>query len=377
MPTIIFLVTEDWTFLSHRMPLAEACRDAGWRVVIAARDNGRGAELEAAGLEFLPIPFDRGGMNPLRDAKTVWAIWKMLRRLRPDILHCVAMKPLLYGHLAAFLAGMRGTVGAVAGFGYLFTGKRPHLWLLRKIITTALSLLIKGRGGSLIVQNEDDRRLVLREKLVAPDHLLLIPGSGVDVEALVPTPEPPAPPVAFACVCRMLKDKGIVELAEAARLVKAHGVSVVVRLVGGTDAENPSCLSEQQLHAWETEGLVEWLGHRTDIAAIWRDAHVAVLPSYREGMPKALLEAEACGRAVITTDVEGCREAIEDGVQGILVPVRQAEPLAAAMIRLAQDAELRQRMGAAARVRAEARFDKRMVVRDHMALYMKVMQPNR
>ncbi|HVI52712.1 MAG TPA: glycosyltransferase family 4 protein [Candidatus Sulfotelmatobacter sp.] len=373
MPTIVFLVTEDWTFLSHRMPLAEAARDAGWRVVVAARDNGRRAELEAAGLEFQAIPFDRGGMNPLRDAKTVWAIWRMLRGLHPDVLHCVAMKPLLYGHLAAFLAGVRGTVGAVAGFGYLFTGSRSHLWILRKIITTALSLLIKGRGGHLIVQNEDDQRLVLAEGLVAADHLLLIPGSGVDIEALSATPEPVAPPVAFACVCRMLKDKGIVELVEAARQVKSRGVAAVVRLVGGTDRENPSCLTEEQLRAWEAEGLVEWLGHRTDIGAIWRDAHVAVLPSYREGMPKALLEAEACGRPVITTDVEGCREAIEDGVQGILVPVRQSRPLAEAMIRLAEDGGLRRRMGTAARARAEARFDKRMVVRDHMGLYKKVM----
>lgn len=374
MPKIVFLVTEDWALLSHRLPLAEACRDAGWQVVVAARSSNRRGELEAAGFQVEDIPFDRGGMNPLRDAKTLLAIWRMLRCHRPDVLHCVALKPLLYGHLAAFLAGVRGTIGAVAGFGYLFTGNRPHLWLLRKLIMTALSLLIKGRGGHLIVQNEDDRKSVLAQGLVTADHLILIPGSGVDLQALPAMAEPPAPPVVFACVSRMLKDKGIIELAEAARLVKAAGVSAVVRLVGGTDAENPTCLSEAQLRAWQAEGLVEWLGHRTDIAAIWREAHVAVLPSYREGMPKALLEAEACARPVITTDVEGCREAIEDGVQGILVPVRQSEPLAQAMIRLAQDGDLRRTMGLAARQRAEARFDKAMVVRDHMVLYRKLLR---
>ena len=319
------------------------------------------------------MPFDRGGKNPLRDLRTLAAIVRVLRKHHPDVLHSVGMKPLLYGNLAAAVTGLRGAISAFAGFGYLFTGHRPHLLLIRKTVTTLLSWLIKGRGGHLIVQNEDDYRAVLDLRLVDQDHLTLIPGSGVDLAALPNRPEPPAPPVIFTCVARMLRDKGIVELVEAARLLARQGIPALVRLVGGVDPANPTSLTEAELKAWQAEGIIEWLGHRSDIAAIWRDSHVAVLPSYREGMPKALLEAEACGRPVITTDVQGCREAIQDGVEGILVPVRQAAPLAEAMLRLTTDAALRQRMGQAARLRAETRFDQAIVVAKHLALYNRVI----
>ena len=186
MPTIVFLVAEDCFFLSHCFPLAEACRDAGWTVVVAASNDGRRADLEASGFRYEAIPFDHGGMNPLKASYTLVAIWKMLRRHRPDILHCVALKPILYGHLAAVLAGVKVTVGTVSGFGCLFSGKRLRLAVHRKVIVPMLSLLIKRRGAHLIVQNEDDHRLVLDAGLVAADHLLLIPGFGVEVEALRP-----------------------------------------------------------------------------------------------------------------------------------------------------------------------------------------------
>ena len=372
MRKIVFLVAEDWYFLSHRKILAEACLQAGWQVVVATKLGPQAPAIAAMGCVLEPIPFDRGGLNPLRDLGSLLRIIAMLIRQRPDVLHAVGMKPVLYGGIAAWAARVRGTVSALAGMGYLFTGRRPHLLVLRWLVLTALRLCIKARGGALIVQNEDDRRLVLEQRLVAPERLLLLPGSGIDLKALTVTPEPPAPPVVFACVCRMLRDKGVVELVEAARLLKERGSPVLVRLVGGIDAQNPSSLTEAELRAWHDQGLVEWLGHQSDIAAIWRDAHGAVLPSYREGMPKALLEAEACGRPVITTDVQGCREAIEDGVEGLLVPVRQAGPLAEAMHRLATDESLRQAMGAAARQRAEQRFDQAVIAEEHMSLYLRL-----
>ena len=369
MRKITFLVAEDWYFLSHRRILAEACLKAGWQVVVAANISRHRDELEAMGCIVEPMDFDRGGINPLRDLKTLAGIRAMLRRQKPDILHSVGMKPVLYGGIAALLAGVKSTVSAMAGMGYLFTGSRPHLVAIRLAILTALRLCIRWRGGALIVQNEDDKAFMLEQGLVRPDRLELIPGSGVDLTALTETPFPPEPPVVFACVSRMLKDKGILELVEAARTLKAQGVPALVRLVGGTDEQNPTSIPEAQLKAWAAEGLVEWLGHQSDIAAVWRDAHVAVLPSYREGMPKALLEAEACGRPVITTDVQGCREAIENGKQGLLVPVREAAPLAQAMAELAGDPTRRQAMGRAARERAESRFDQNVIAQRHLDLY--------
>jgi len=369
MNKIVFLVAEDWYFLSHRKILAQACLKAGWQVVVAANVGSYGPEIEAMGCLLEPMAFDRGGINPLRDLKTLVEITAMLRRQKPDVLHSVGMKPVLYGGIAAALARVKATVSAMAGMGYLFTGNRPHLVVIRQAILTVLRLCIRLRGGALIVQNEDDRAFMLAQKLVSPDRLELIPGSGVDLEALPETPFPPEPPVVFACVSRMLRDKGILELVEAARILKNGSSPCLVRLVGGVDPQNPTSLTEDQLKAWQAEGLVEWLGHQSDIAAVWRDAHVAVLPSYREGMPKALLEAEACGRPVITTDVQGCREAIRDGVEGLLVPVRQALPLAKAMGELARDPAKRKAMGRAARVRAESRFDQRVIAQRHLDLY--------
>jgi glycosyltransferase involved in cell wall biosynthesis len=369
MSKIVFLVAEDWYFLSHRKILAEACLKAGWQVVVAANVGCYGPEIEAMGCILEPMAFDRGGINPLRDLKTLAKIVSMLRRQRPDILHSVGMKPVLYGGIAAALARVKATVSAMAGMGYLFTGDRSHLVVIRQAILTVLRLCIRLRGGALIVQNEDDRTFILTQKLVSPDRLELIPGSGVDLGALPEMPFPVEPPVVFACVSRMLRDKGILELVDAARILKNGTSPCLVRLVGGVDSQNPTSLSEEQLKAWQAEGLVEWLGHQSDIAAVWRDAHVAVLPSYREGMPKALLEAQACGRPVITTDVQGCREAIRDGVEGRLVPVRQALPLAKAMDELARDPAMRKAMGRAARQRAETRFDQRVIAQRHLDLY--------
>jgi len=372
MPKIVFLVAEDWYFLSHRKILAEACLKAGWQVVVAANVGNHGAEIEAMGCALEPMDFDRGGINPLRDLKTLAKIIAMLRRQKPDVLHSVGMKPVLYGGIAAVLGGVKATVSAMAGMGYLFTGNRPHLVVIRQAILTALRLCIRLRGGAMIVQNEDDRAFMLAQKLVRPDRLELIPGSGVDIEALPEMPFPPEPPVVFTCISRMLRDKGIVELVDAARTLKARNSPCLVRLVGGVDPQNPTSLGEEQLKAWQTEGLVEWLGHQNDIAAVWRDSHVAVLPSYREGMPKALLEAEACGRPVITTDVQGCREAITEGVEGVLVPVCQSAPLAEAMDAMARDPAKRQAMGRAARARAESRFDQRIIAERHLDLYRRL-----
>jgi glycosyltransferase involved in cell wall biosynthesis len=296
----------------------------------------------------------------------------VLRRQKPDILHCVAMKPVLYGNLAARLCGPAATVSALAGMGYAFTAASLKVRLLRGLLSALLRRLLRPAGHRLIVQNDDDRALLLSIGAALPGQITVIAGSGVDLAALTPLP-PPLPAVTgrvvFALVARMLADKGIGEAVAAIRRLRDGGVDGWLWLVGAPDPHNPSSIDEPQLRAWAVQDGVRWLGHQSDILAIWREADVALLPSYREGMPKSLLEAAACGRPIITTDVVGCRQVIEDGVEGFIVPARQSEGLAAAMRRLALDAGLRQRMGAAARRRAERLFGEEAVVAAHLAIY--------
>lgn len=374
--TIVYLVTEDWYFLSHRLPLARAARDAGARVVVATRINDDRATLEAEGFTVAPIPFDRSGLNPVADLKTLAAIRRVYRRERPDLVHHVAMKPTLYGTLAALLEGVPQVVNAMAGMGFLFISQGLKARLLRPAIRGAMGWLNRRPRVCVIVQNDDDRAL-FREELGVPDgRIATIRGSGVDVDALRPAPPPPvsdsAPPVAL-CLSRMLWDKGIGELVEAARLLKGRGVPLTIRLVGPSDA-NPASIPREVVDGWVADGLVEAAGKTRDVAGEYARCHIAVLPSYREGLPKSLLEAAACGRPIVATDAPGCREVCLEGETGFRVPVRSVEPLAEALERLARDAELRARMGAAARRLAEERFSVERIVGETLAVYAAKMR---
>jgi glycosyltransferase involved in cell wall biosynthesis len=364
MPKIVFFITEDWAFLSHRLPLARAARDAGWTVVIATHVTTKADVILAEGFELEPIPLDRGGANPWRELKALIALIRVVLRHKPDILHCVAVKPVIYGNLAALLTRQKATVSALAGMGYAYTGGSPKVRLLRSVLSTALRLLLNRPRHHLIVQNEDDEALALSVGMASRETITLIPGSGVDLEALPALPPPDNEPPIFALVARMLADKGVREAVEAMTSVPG-----ILWLVGAPDPHNPSSIDERELRAWEQSGKVKWLGHRNDVAEVWRQADVAVLPSYREGTPKALLEAAACARPIVTTDVTGCRQVIENGVEGYIVPARSPYGLADAMRQLAEDKELRHRMGAAARTRAEERFGQERVVEAHFDIY--------
>jgi glycosyltransferase involved in cell wall biosynthesis len=369
MPKIVFFITEDWAFLSHRLPLARAARDAGWDVVIATHVTTKAEVITGEGFLLEPIPLDRGGTNPWRELGALVALARVLRRHRPDILHCVAVKPVLYGNLIAWLTRQEATVSALAGMGYAYTAGSWKVRLLRKVLSTLMRFLLRRPKSHLVVQNEDDRDLMLEIGAATPETITLIPGSGVDLQALPALPPPDNKPVIFALVARMLADKGVREAVEAMSRVEGG----LLWLVGSPDPHNPSSISETELRSWETDGRVKWLGHRNDITEIWRLADVAVLPSYREGTPKALLEAASCGRPIITTDVVGCRQVIDNGIEGFIVPARSPYGLAEAMQRLTEDRDLRHRMGAAARLRAEDRFSQERVVEMHFAIYRSLL----
>jgi glycosyltransferase involved in cell wall biosynthesis len=372
-PKLIYLVTEDWYFLSHRLPVARAARDAGFEVVVAtrigAKDSGGRAAIEAEGFRVVPLNWKRGGWNPFAELCAVAAIRSLYRRERPDVAHHVAMKPVLEGSLAARLAGVPAVVNALTGLGYLFIGRNGLARVLGPLVRRALkSLLARGANWRVVMQNPDDLAALVARGIVRREAAVLIPGSGVDLARFRPAPEPAGTPAA-ALVGRMLWDKGVGELIEAARLLKARGVALRVRLAGPEDPENPAAISRATLEGWVREGVVEWAGEVKDVAALWRDTAIAVLPSYREGLPKTLLEAAAAGRPMVAADVPGCREIVRHGETGVLVPPRDARALADALERLAGDAALRRRLGTAARRLAEQRFGEAAIAAATVDLY--------
>jgi len=365
---ILYLVSEDWYFCSHRLPIARAARDAGFTVVVATRVGGYGARIRSEGFRLIPISLRRSSRNPFREAAAILEIVWLYLRERPDLVHHVALKPTLYGAFAAAVTRVPRVVNALAGMGYVFVSRDWKARVLRPPIRTLLRLLLNRPGSRLILQNPDDAWMLEDSGVIAPHRIALIRGSGVDTVRFAPAPEPPGTPVAVL-VSRMLWDKGVGETVEAARLLKARGVPVRIVLAGDPDPENPAAIPLSRLREWQAEGVVDWRGHVEDVPALLRDSHIAVLPSYREGLPKSLLEAAAAGRPIVATDVAGCREIVRQGENGVLVPVRDAAALADAIEHLAGDAELRRRMGAHGRRLVEGSFSEKAVVQRTLALY--------
>ncbi|MDO8606987.1 MAG: glycosyltransferase family 4 protein [Phaeospirillum sp.] len=364
---ILFLVTESWYFLSHRLALARACRDHGWDVVVATRVSPEWP-IDEPGIRVVPLTMRRTGRNPIEEVVALVQLYRMLRREQPDIVHAVGLKPVLYAATVGRFAGIRRMVAALAGMGYIFMSASLRIGMIRAALVRWLRLALRRRGVWLILQNGDDADMLIGGGVVTASQVRIIRGSGVDLDYFQPEPEPDGP-VVFAVVSRMLTDKGICEVVWASREMQRLSLPVTVQLVGSPDLDNPTSLSEAQLRSWHAEGCIQWLGQQSDICAIWRQAHVCVLPSYREGLPKTLLEAAACGRPIITTDVPGCREVVRPEVDGLLVPVENWTSLAAAMIRLAASPELRREFGANARQLAEAEFGSEAIIAQVISLY--------
>lgn len=367
---VAFFVTVDWYFCQHYLALACAVRESGFRVSVITGVEAHGGRIREASLGLLPLEVSRKGINPISELRSIWGLTRILRAERPDLLHNIAQKPVLYGTLAARLAGVPAVVNGVAGMGYLFTSETRRARLLRGLIGIAYRALLRGPGVRTLVQNADDRAEIHRLIGIEP---ILIPGSGVDLERFHPAEEPSGVPV-VVLASRMLWDKGVGDFVAAARILKAKGTRARLALVGKPDPGNPHSVEESQLHAWQREGCVEWWGHQTDMPAVLRRAHVACLPSYyREGLPKFLIEAAAAGLPLVTTNAPGCREALEDGTSGLLVPPRDPSALAAALESLVLDPDRRRRLGARSRRIAEERFDARHVHSQTLAVYRSLL----
>ena len=363
VPKLLFFVTEDWYFCSHRLALAVAAREAGFGVVVVTRVREHGEVIRRAGLDLIPFEISRRGLNPFRELGALTRLTDLYRREKPDLVHHVAMKPVLYGTLAARLAGVPHIVNALAGMGWLFTSASLMARFIKPLVALTFRFLL--RQTSVIVQNPDDAALMAG---IGLGRTRLIRGSGVDAKAFRPGIEPNGTPL-VVLPARMLWDKGVGEFVEAARQLKARGVVACFALVGEPDPENPASVSKAQLAAWHAETVVEWWGQRANMPQILAQAHVVCLPSYREGLPKALLEAAACGRPIVTTNVPGCREIVRDGDNGLLVPVCDAPALAEALARLIADPDMRRRMGERGRALVVGEFSQERVIAETLAVY--------
>ena len=316
----------------------------------------------------MALPWRRGGGNIFAEFAAILQLYRLMRRERPDLVHLVALKCIVYGGIPARLAGIRARVSTVAGLGFVFTSKSPKARLLRPLLRLALRLALAGRGSLVTVQNPDDQ-IVLATDIVAAGRMRLIRGSGVDTGRFSPAPEAPGIPV-VAMACRMVRDKGVGIVVEAARRLKASGVVVRFHLVGALDPENRDAHTLEEIRGWVAEGLVEWDGPIEDVPALWRASHIAVYPSvYGEGIPKTLLEAAACGKPIVTTDMPGCRETVTEGISGFLVPPGDAAAVADRLRRLIADPALRLSMGEAARAKALAEFADTRIVAETLSVY--------
>lgn len=371
---IFLFANSDWYFFNFRRSFALALRDSGREILLTSPDGRYGGRLCGLGLHWQPIPMDRRSLNPFREVLLLWRLVRLFRRERPDVVHGFTIKCAVYGSLAARLAGVPARVNAVAGMGYVFTSKSLKARLLRPLVRGLLRLALGGRNARLILQNPDDVALFRQARLVDPERIRLIPGSGVDCARFAPDPtRRPGERLQAVLPARLLWDKGLAEYVEAARLLRDRAVPVDLLLAGEPDPGNPAAVPESAVREWVSEGLVQWLGHVDDMPALFRSVDIVVLPSYREGLPKGLIEAGASGCALVTTDVPGCREVVAHERDGLLVPARNAVALADAIERLAADPALRARLAAAAREKAVAEFDERIVIERTLEVYRELL----
>lgn len=369
---VCILETADFAFWTHRKHLGRAALEAGMDVHVIAPGGDHERRIRDSGIQYHELKLQRAGMNPTSELGAVRELFELYRRIQPQIVHHVALKAALYGAVAARAARVPAIVGTVTGLGYAFISGGPKRLLLRELVSSMLRGALRGSRVHTIFQNPEDRDFFVDRGLVNRARTSVILGSGVDTEAFTVEPEPArVPRVVFGA--RMLWDKGVAELVEALSLLRARGVPFEACFAGVPDPANPATVTEPQLRAWHARGLIDWRGQVSDMAELLADSHIACLPSYREGLPLFLAEAAACGRASVTADVPGCRSVVTHGQTGYLVPARDALALAQALERLLVDAELRQRMGRAAREFAVRELSADHVVSATLSLYRSLL----
>jgi glycosyltransferase involved in cell wall biosynthesis len=371
---ILFVVTEDWYFRSHRLPLAVAAAQAGYEVAVSTRLTGHKQSIEASGVRIIPLMhMKRSSLNPFREMAAFLELFFIFRRDRPDVVHLVALKPVLYGSLAAKLLGVPARVNALGGLGFIFSSERLIARLLRPMLIWIFRFIFNDSQSRLILQNEGDLHLLVERARVDSVGVHLIRGAGVDLNNYTPHDLPTGAPV-VVLASRMLWDKGVGEFVKAAGEIKAKGINARFVLVGEPDKENPSSIQIEQLNEWHLMGIVEWWGYCIDMPKVLSESTIVCLPTYYgEGVPKVLLEAMACGRPIVTTDIPGCKELVVGRKNGLLVRPRDSIALANSLSELVLDRALCHRMGLEGRRIAEKEYSLKQVTDETLAIYRKLL----
>ena len=368
-PRLLFLMNEALFFTTRRLPVALAAQQAGYEVHVAAPfEEGPVAVIRDCGFQYHDLPLKRGGRSLLGEARLLARCFQLIRRIKPDLVHHVAMKPVIFGGLASRLLGVPGVVHAITGLGFLFIRDDWPVRLIRALIMPLYRFALGHPNARVIFQNPDDLKLFLSHRLVREEATLMIKGCGVDMATFSPRGAQDGS-IVVMFPARILGDKGVHEFVHAARTLKAAGATARFVLVGRRDPANPTDVAEATIRAWEAEGLVEWWGFRTDMPTVLGQADIICMPSYREGLPRGLIEAAACGLPIVTADVPGCREVVHHGESGFLVPVRDGPATAQAIGKLLDDPDLRTAMGQAARQLALAEYTVEAFVADTLAAY--------
>jgi glycosyltransferase involved in cell wall biosynthesis len=366
---ILFLVTEDWYFLSHRLALARKLRDMGAEVLVMTRVNRLGEAIARENFRIIPWRVSRGSLNPFRELVSFLQVLRCYRREKPDLAHHVALKGIVYGGLAARLSGGIASVNAVVGLGHAFVNESGRFGLLRRALFALFRWALDRSHARIIFQNKENQDVFIQAGIIKTGQSVIIRGAGVDPQEFIALPEPSGVPL-IVLPTRMLWEKGVGEFVGAASKLQERHVPARVVLVGDTDPEHRASVPQSQLRQWADKGALEWWGHRQDMPAVFSQANLVCFPSYYgEGVPKVLIEAAACGRAIVTTDVAGCREVVRDGENGLLVPARDPVALADAIEKLLKDPALRARMGARGRQIAEQEFSEDLVIRETLVVY--------
>lgn len=375
MKRIVFVVNIDWFFLSHRLPLALEAINKGFDVYLITANSGKRSEIEGYGINYIEVPFERSGKNLFHELKCIKLLAKHYKRLNPNIIHHVTLKAALLGSFAAKISGHKNVINAISGLGYNFTDGRNGP--LQKLIRFMMRKSFKSDKFYFILQNPDDIEMMKSQKLVPDNHYRLIKGSGVDLKEFPYTLPVIKDKIQILFPARILYDKGVIELIEAAKSLgkKWKGKAVFI-LAGDCDENNKAVVSEEELNKHLIPDYIEWIKFREDMILQYQQSDIVVLPSYREGLPKSLIEACAIGRPIITTDVPGCRECVIDGYNGRMVPVKTVVPLANAIEELCESKSLRDKMGSNSRVLAEQEFSIESVIEKTFLIYEELLRSN-
>lgn len=372
---LLFVVNVDWFFISHRLPIAKKAINEGFSVVIACHFTSHREELESMGFKTIEVPFNRSGSGVVGELITLLKLRKVLKQEMPSIIHTVTIKPVLYSGIVLKTFSHRiQYVAAISGLGYVFTASSIRAKVTRVFVSLLYKIALSQKNKIVIFQNSSDESIITNLVNLKCEQKVLIKGSGADLNTYAYLPEIILPPVKIVMACRLLREKGVYEFIDAAKYVKKNYPQSEFLLVGTPDPENPNSITQKEIDHWIKQDIITYLGHRNDIPDVFSGSNIVCLPSfYGEGVPKVLIEAAACGRAIVTTNNPGCRDAVIEGETGIIVPIRDAKALAIAIEKLINKPELRISMGKKARSFAEKEFDVRSVVNKHLQIYGKLI----